>query len=239
MTDRAIAVIPARGGSKRLPGKHVRSLCGRPAIVYTVEAALSCGLFERVVVTTDDAEIGAVALAAGAEVPFVRAAALADDHTPVSAATVDALERLDPGGTNYRHVAQLMANCPLRNATDIEQSFEEFVRSGAMAQISVTPFGWQNPWWAVRRGPGGELAPVLPASATGRGQDLEALYAPTGAVWWGNTTVVRRSGTFHMPGRTGWVIPWERGIDIDTEEDWRLAEILLEHLRKKEQVHAG
>jgi len=95
-----LAVIPARGGSKRLPGKNIRDLRGRPLIAYTIEAALGSGLFERVIVSTDSPTIAAAALQAGAEVPFVRSATLADDHTPVSAVTLDALQRVDPDGAS-------------------------------------------------------------------------------------------------------------------------------------------
>src|SRR6185503_14067921 len=104
-----IAIIPARGGSKRVPGKNIRPLAGKPLIAYTIEAALGSGLFHRVVVSTDSEEIAAVSRISGAEIPFLRSAEISDDVTPISAATADALERLDPDGTQYRFVAQLMA----------------------------------------------------------------------------------------------------------------------------------
>jgi CTP:molybdopterin cytidylyltransferase MocA len=126
----ALAVIPARGGSKRVPRKNVRELAGRPLIAYTVEAALDSGVFARVVVSTDDEEIARIGRACGAEAPFLRAASLSDDVTPVSAATADALGRLDPYGTVFADVAQLMANCPLRTAEDIRASHVAFRRPG-------------------------------------------------------------------------------------------------------------
>ena len=113
MENSTIAIIPARGGSKRVPGKNIRPLAGKPLIAYTIEAALTCGLFHRVVVSTDSEEIAAVARVHGAETPFLRSAGISDDVTPISAATADALERLDPAGVLYSAVAQLMANCPL------------------------------------------------------------------------------------------------------------------------------
>ena len=108
-----IAIIPARGGSKRIPGKNVRELAGRPMIAYTIEAACASGLFERVVVSTDSQEIAEIAERYGAESPFLRDAGLADDVTPVSLATLDALQRLDPDGGQYDTLAQLMPNCPV------------------------------------------------------------------------------------------------------------------------------
>ncbi len=222
-----LAVIPARGGSKRVPKKNVRPMRGRPLLAYTVEAALDSGLFDRVVVTTDSSDIAELARAHGAEVPFVRDPALADDVTPVSAATIDVLERLDPHGQTYAHVCQLMPNCPLRTADDVAASYRQFVDTGPDSQISVVRYGWQNPWWALRRDSDMALEPLFPESLTQRSQDLPELFCPTGAVWWAQTSAVRREGTFHLPGRTGWEIAWTHGLDIDTEDDWLLADILM------------
>lgn len=221
-----LAVIPARGGSKRVPGKNVRLLGGRPVLAYTIEAARESGLFDRIVVSTDSDVIAEVAREAGAEVPFRRPAALAADEVPVSSATVDALERLDRDGTVYAHVAQLMPNCPLRNAEDIRSSYAQLRESGADSQISVTRFGWQNPWWALRRGPRLQLEPLFPDRITAPSQTLPELFCPTGAIWWARSELLRKEGTFHVSGRTGWEIAWEHGVDIDTEDDWRMAEVL-------------
>ena len=234
-----LAVIPARGASKRLPGKNIRCLLGRPALAYTVEAALASGLFAHVVVSTEDEAIARIAREAGALVPFLRDAGLADDHTPVSQVTLDALRRLDPGGGRFGHVAQLMPNCPLRTAADVCSSYEQFVRTSAESQLSVTRFGWQNPWWALRRGTGARLEPLFEQAVTTRSQDLPELFCPTGAVWWARADVLRREGTFHTARRTGWEIPWDRALDIDTEPDWRLAELLLQLAAAPEPVHAG
>jgi N-acylneuraminate cytidylyltransferase len=202
---------------------------GRPLIAYTIEAARGSGLFNRIVVSTDDAEIARVSTANGAEVPFLREAALSDDVTPVSAATVDALERLDPNGRDFALVCQLMPNCPLRTAADIQASYRQYVETGAEAQVSVVRYGWQNPWWAMRRAQDLTLEPLFEERMAQRSQDLPELFCPTGAVWWAKADVVGRYGTFHVPGRKGWEISWEHGIDIDSEDDWILAETLMRH----------
>lgn len=205
-------------------------------IVYTIEAALESGLFSRIVVSTDSEEIATVATAAGAEVPFLRAPALADDVTPVSAVTADAVERVDPEAELYDTVAQLMPNCPLRTAHDIRDSFSAFTTGQAASQLSVTRYGWQNPWWAMRRSDRRELEPLFESVVTSRSQDLPVLFCPTGAVWWAGAELLRRTRTYHVPGRTGWEMPWQHGVDIDTEDDWTMAEVLLE-LRAKRQCH--
>jgi pseudaminic acid cytidylyltransferase len=223
----ALAVIPARGGSRRVPRKNIREMHGRPLLAYSVEAAVRSGLFARVVVSTDDAEIAAVAQALGADVPFLRAPALADDTTPVSRATIDVIDRLEEVGEAYVEVCQLMPNCPLRTADDVVASHRQFTERPADAQISVTSYGWQSPWWAMRRSPEGSLDPLFPDAMQQRSQDLPGLFSPTGAVWWARKDALRRAGTFHLPGRTGWEIDWTHAIDIDTEEDWRLAEAVM------------
>jgi CMP-N-acetylneuraminic acid synthetase len=227
VSDACLAVIPARGGSKRIPGKNVRCLEGKPLLAYTVEAALQSELFERVIVSTDSQDIADVARGCGADVPFLRDVGLSDDFVPVSAATVDVLERVDPSGSAFARVCQLMPNCPLRTAGDIAASYEQFVRTGFEAQVSVVRYGWQNPWWAMRRDEHLVLAPLFEDVATARSQDLPELFCPTGAVWWAKADALRREGTYHMAGRTGWEIPWRRGIDIDTEDDWEMAEVLM------------
>lgn len=222
-----LAVIPARGGSKRVPRKNVRDMLGRPLIAYTIEAALKSDLFERIVVSTDSPEIAAVAQSAGAEVPFLRDANLADDVTPVSAVTVDILQRLDPDASRYAQVCQLMPNCPLRDARDIADSHRQFQATAAASQISVVRYGWQNPWWAMQRGDNYQLEPLFPDALRARSQDLPELYCPTGAVWWAQAEVLRREGGYHIAGRTGWEISWQHGMDIDTEEDWAMAMLLI------------
>src|SRR5579862_72332 len=228
MRDQRIAIIPARSGSKRITGKNIRPLAGKPLIAYTIEAALGSQLFHRVIVSTDSEDIAMVARTHGAEVPFFRSAEISDDLTPVSAATADALEKLDPDGSQYRFVAQLMANCPLRTAEDVAASHKQFSETGADTQISVVRYGWQNPWWAMRRDSSNfSLEPLFPREMTARSQDLPELFCPTGAIWWGKSTVVREQKTFHIPGSTGWEITWQHGVDIDTPEDMAFAEALL------------
>lgn len=228
MSSSSIAVIPARANSRRVPRKNVRLFLGKPIIAYTIEAALSSGLFARVIVSTDSEEYAEIARQFGAETPFLRGDALAGDHVPISAVTVDVLERLDPDGSLYPDVCQLMANCPLRTAEDIQDSYRQFRESEARTQISVTRSGWLNPWWAMTRDDQYHLEPIFKEALTQRSQDLPALFVPTGAVWWAKSAVLRQEKTFHTPDRRGWEIPWFRAVDIDDEDDWLLAKALMQ-----------
>lgn len=234
MDEAYIAVIPARIGSKRVPRKNMKPLNGRPLISYTIDAALRSGIFKKVIVSTDSPELADVARSYGAEVPFLRDRSLADDYTPVSEVTIDVLQRLDPDGEIFPHVCQLMPNCPLRTDGDILDSHGQFMSTKTESQISVVRYGWQNPWWAMRRVEDYTLDPVFKEYITQRSQDLPELFCPTGAVWWARAGFLRREGSFHAPGRTGWEIPWRRGLDIDTDDDWTMAEVLM-RLARKEQ----
>ena len=222
-----LAVIPARGGSKRVPRKNVRAFGSKSILAYSIEAALQSGIFERVVVSTDDREIAEIACDHGAEVPFLRDGHLADDLTPVSAATVDMLTRLDGDSSHFDYVCQLMPNCPLRTADDIVNSYQQLEATHSKSQISVVRYGWQNPWWAFQRNDQLQLEPLFKESIAVRSQDLPPLFCPTGAVWWAEAQTLKREGTYHVSNRTGWEISWQHGLDIDTEEDWLMAEVLL------------
>jgi CMP-N-acetylneuraminic acid synthetase len=233
-----LAVIPARAGSRRAPGKNVRPLWGKPTLAYTIEAARASGLFARVIVSTDSEATADIAVRWGAEVPFLRAAALAGDETQVSAVTVDALERLDPAGDIFANVAQLMANCPLRDAADVRASFAQFTLTGAASQLSVARFGSQPAWWAMQRTDRYELVPLFPQDVEKRSQDLPALFCPSGAIWWARAELLRAARTYHVAGRTGWEIDPVHGFDIDTEDDWRLAEALM-RVQSAGSAHVG
>lgn len=226
-SHRNVAIIPCRGGSKRVPGKNIRPLNGKPLIAYAIESAIKSAIFDAVIVSTDSAEIAEIALSYGADAPFMRGEDLADDFSPVSAATIDALRRTDPNGTLYQNVAQLMANCPLRNTDDILTSYKQFVESNADSQISVTEYGWLNPWWAMTSDEHNTLSPVFKEQMGVRSQDLPRLVCPTGAIWWAKASALLAHGTFYAPNYSGWSMPWERAVDIDTEEDWKMAEVLF------------
>ncbi len=230
---RAIAVIPARGGSKRVPDKNVRHLAGKPLIAYTIAAAVESGIFSRVVVSTDSQKIAEVARQCGAEVPFMREATLADDFSHVSAGTADALARLDPQGREYEAVSQLMPSCPFRTADDIIASHDQFAKSCVDSQISVVRYVFQNPWWAVRLNARRELQPVFKEHLTARSQDLPELFCPAGGTWWARTEPFRRVKNFYQEGVTAWEIPWQRGFDIDTLEDWAMAEVISRLLHER------
>lgn len=214
-----LAVIPARGGSKRLPGKNVMPFLGRPMLAHTIEAARASGRFGRIVVSTDDAAIARTAAEAGVEVPFLRAVH-ADDHAPISAATIAAVEQATAHfGETYGTVVQLMPNCPLRDAGAVGEMLDAFESAGHDFMISAFRFSWMNPWWAVTLDPGGHPTRLFPEVGDSRSQDLAPLYCPSGAVWIARWPALREAGTFYGPGHVFHDIGWERAVDIDDRED--------------------
>lgn len=221
-----IAIIPARGGSKRIPRKNVIPFRGRPMIGWTIAAALESELFSQVLVSTDDAEIAEIARQEGASVPFLRDTH-ADDHSSVSEATLRALAQAETYWQDkFDITVQLMANCPLRGTREIFSAVSAFEAGARDFQVSVFEFGWMNPWWAMRRAPDGRPDWLFPEARTARSQDLERLYCPTGAIWIARSDNLRRAGTFYGPEHVIEPIDWKAAIDIDDVADLRMAEAL-------------
>jgi CMP-N-acetylneuraminic acid synthetase len=197
-------------------------------IAWTIEAALSTSIFERVIVTTDDEGIAEVARTWGAEVPFLRDR-FADDESPVSEATTRALEQLDHhDGTKPEIVVQLMPNCPLRGGEIVADALGAFSGTDALFQISCVRFGWMNPWWAVKLDSAQRPEPVFKCALRQRSQDLPPLYCPTGAVWIASAPALREARTFYGSGHIFHPMPWQAAVDIDDAEDLAFAEAVAQ-----------
>jgi CMP-N,N'-diacetyllegionaminic acid synthase len=214
-TRKVLALIPARGGSKGLPGKNILRVAGRPLLAWSVDAAREARSVDRVVLSSDDGDIIAAARACGCEVPFVRPAALATDTATTIDVVTHALEAL-PG---YDVIVLLQPTSPLRTAADIDAACELLASSGAPACVSVSPVD-QSPYLMYRIGDNQDLVPVVEASpAATRRQDLPAVYALNGAVYVADVTWLRRARTFVTRETVAYVMPSERSIDIDTPAD--------------------
>ena len=219
----SIAIIPARGGSKRIPKKNILDFFGKPMIAWSIEAALESKLFDKVLVSTDDPEIAKLARAYGAQVPFLRETA-ADEYAPVSEATLISLLQAEAyWKTSFDTVVQLMANCPIRSAKDIEVAYNDYCNHQASFQISAFEFGWMNPWWAASLEKSAEPKSIFPSALNSRSQDLDKLYCPTGAIWIANTKALKQVGTFYGPGHRFSIMPWTAAVDIDDYDDLKMA----------------
>lgn len=221
-----IAIIPARGGSKRVPKKNILDFDGKPMIAWTIEAAINSSIFSKVLVSTDCEEIAEISKNFGAEVPFLRRS-FSDDITPVSVATCDALKQAEEyWNEEFDCVIQLMANCPLRNSSDIANSMNAFIQNKRDFQISCFKFGWMNPWWAFKFNDSGEHELMFPDAQFQRSQDLDDLFCPTGSIWIANAKKLKDSKTFYGNNYKFEEINWISAVDIDDYDDLNFAKTL-------------
>ena len=225
-----IAIIPARGGSKRIPRKNIRPFCGRPMISYAIAAAQSAGCFEHIVVSTDDAEIADVARACGAEVPFLRNPTLADDHTGTGAVIIDAIRQLDALSLQADAYCCIYATVPLIRASDLRDAYQRLQQSDADFAFSVAAFGFPIQR-ALQLQEDGCITPFWPENMAKRSQDLTPAYQDAGQFYWGRREAWLEGKSVFGGQGLAQVLPRYRVVDIDTEEDWRLAELLYQALQ--------
>ena len=212
-----IAIIPARGGSKRLPGKNIKEVEGHPLIAYTISAALESELFAEVVVSSDSDAILEAAQGYGACL-LKRPLELATDEASLFPVCEHLLTAEKERGRSYDALALLMPNCPLRSAQDITQAYRAFSERALPFQISVTPYHWHYPFWALQEAEKSRF--FFGETYLRRSQELPEVACPTGAVWWAQTAALLREKTFYGPGFGLFSVPWERAVDIDDTHDW-------------------
>lgn len=225
-----LGVIPARGGSKGIPKKNITSVGGKPLIAWRIESARAAQI-SRVIVSTDDPAIAEVARAYGADVPFMRPAALAADDTPGTAPILHAVEWLgNHEGYQPDYVVTLQPTSPLCSTADLDAALELALSRGAEAVISVTP-AVDHPYWMKRIGEQGELADFAPGQSVTRRQDLPPVYTLNGAIYITRADVLRERKSLYGAQTLAYVMPPERSLDIDTLFDLRLVDLLLRDAR--------
>lgn len=226
--NKIIAVIPARGGSKRIPNKNIIKFGGKPMIAYTIEAAIKSDLFDRIIVSTESKEIAKISIDYGAEVPFLREKYY-NDFSQTSQATIYTVKKASKYfNQNYDTVFQLMANCPFRNSNDIIDAWNFFNSSNHNFQISCFKYGWVNPWWACKLDSKNNPTPIFPDDIrNNRSQDLPEVYCPTGAIWIAKTDKLIKQGTFHSNGQKFYPISLKSAMDIDDYDDLEMAKLFL------------
>jgi pseudaminic acid cytidylyltransferase len=231
----AIAVIPARGGSKRIPRKNIREFAGKPMIAWSIEAALASNCFARVIVSTDDDEIAAVAEACGAEVPFRRPAALSDDHTGTIPVIAHAIDWLGDQGLAPDEVCCLYATAPFVQAKDLQAGFRALQESHDVDYaFSVTSYAFPIQR-ALRLTPEGRVAMFQPEHFHTRSQDLEEAWHDAGQFYWGRAAAWRKGTPIFSERAVPVKLPRHRVQDIDTPEDWQRAEWLFKAWQAQQQ----
>ena len=224
-SKKTVAIIPARGGSKRIPKKNIVDFHGKPMIAWTIEAALKSKIFDKVIVSTDDNEIAEISKNYGATVPFLRDKHN-DDFSNVSDVVIHTLDKLD---SHYEEVVMLMANCPLRTYQDINESYKSFKNRDTSFQLSCFNYGWLNPWWAHKILENGVGVPIFSReSMPERSQDLEKLYCISGAIWIAKVQDLIISKTFYGENYCLSKLNWINSIDIDEYDDLLMARMLYD-----------
>ena len=223
-----IAIIPARGGSKGLPGKNIKPLYGIPLICHTIKAALESKFVKRVIVSTDDNEIASISKDYGAEVPFMRPGELATDESRVMDTYFHVIDKIsEENGKPIDNFIALLPTAPLRNSNDIDEAIKIFNKKNANSVISVieapTPLDWYR-----RITKEGILTDYLPNfNAIENRQNFTKAYLPNGAIYVFKTEVLRKTREYYTNKTFPYIMPVERSVDIDDLKDFKWSEYLM------------
>lgn len=226
-----LAVIPARGGSKRIPQKNIRKFHGKPVIAYSIEAAEKSNCFDRIIVSTDDHEIAEVAVQYGAEVPFIRPAELSNDFCGTFDVVRHAIDFQDNTGKFTTSVCCIYPAAPLINAEVIKAGWDLLQQSGKRFVFSATEFEFVIQR-ALMRTRLGEIAPMYPEFISMRSQDLEPAIHDAGQFYWGDAAAYREHLAMFSEHATVLMLERWKYIDIDNESDWIRAEQIFSILEK-------
>ena len=233
-----VCIIPARGGSKRIPRKNIRPFCGRPIICHVIEAALASGCFDEVMVSTDDEEIAAVARAAGAAVPFMRSAKASDDQTDTMSVIIEVIETYKALGKEIQMGCCIYPVAALATPAAIRSGFERLISEPELSYVfPVVNFG--HPIQRAMYLKDGRVGMFQPEAYLARSQDLPAAYHDAGQWYWFRSEPWLKRIPVFGPQAAAIVISELEAQDIDNETDWRLAEMKHEfRQRLKETVPA-
>lgn len=231
---KCIAIIPARGGSKRIPRKNIKPFHGKPLIAYSIEAALKSELFDEVIVSTDDEEIAEVAKKYGASVPFVRPDELSDDFTGTGAVVSHAIDWLKENHYNPQYVCTIYATAPLLDIKYLKEGLEKLKSSNAKYAFSVTsmPFPIQRTFKITKD----ERCEMFDRkNFSKRSQDLEVAYQDAGQFYW-NDLAKKSDEIMFGADSIPIILPRYLVQDIDTPEDWKRAEFMYEAIEKSSEI---
>ena len=230
MTSKSIAIIPARGGSKRIPGKNIKAFNGRPIISYSIEAAIKSNCFDEVMVSTDDGEIAEVAGTYGAVVPFVRSSANSDDHATLAQVCKEVLEQYQADGAAFDLFCCLLPTAPFVTIANLQKGKELLTTSGADSVVTVTDFGYPAQR-ALQLDEQGSLSMIWPEHYESRSQDLRTAYHDAGQFYWMKTSSLLAQMRFFAANSLALPLPNMQVQDIDSLEDWQLAELKFKLLK--------
>lgn len=236
--NKTIAIIPARGGSKRIPDKNIRLFCGKPIISYSISTALRSKLFDKVIVSTDSERIASVAKEYGADVPFIRPAELADDYSGIDSVILHALDWLDGKGESGQYACCIHATAPLMQVSSLQEGFKILKAVGGTSVFSVAEYP-APVLRSLKIDKTGRVAPYWPDSFKMRSQDLPAAYHDAGQFYWIDVDKYRT--VKRMCGEDSYAITLPRHTvqDIDSKCDWQMAELLYRLINESPSLLSG
>lgn len=219
-----VAIIPARGGSKRIPRKNIKSFCGKPMIAWAIEVAKKSEIFDHIIVSSDDSEIIEIAIEWGAETPFLRPEHLADDLTPTVPVIAQAVEACQSMGWSVDNACCIYPSVPFLESNDLIMARDLLYETQAnfVYPVAEYPHPIQR---AMRQRSSGQMEFIDPSSELTRTQDLETTFHDAGQFYWGKATAWLKHKKMHSDA-IGLVIPSWRVVDIDNLDDWKRAELL-------------
>ena len=223
-----LAIIPARGGSKRIPHKNIKEFLGKPIIAYSIEAALKSGLFDEVMVSTDDAEIAAIAKQYGANVPFMRSDETANDHAIIADVLNDVLNCYDKLGKHFDNMCCILATAPLLRVEDLQNAYNKLTQSDFVTVIPIVQFSFPI-MRSFKMDEKGMIEFNWPEYYPVRSQDIPPAYHDAGMFYWHKIEEWRNGVDY----KSGYVLDDVYVQDIDTETDWKLAEMKYQLLNGK------
>lgn len=219
----AVAIITARGGSKRIPRKNIKPFLGKPIIQYSIEAALQSGIFEEVMVSTDDEEIAEVARACGAKVPFMRSEVNANDFATTADVIREVLAQYEDAGQHFDYGCCLYPTAPFVTAARLREAFQKLLDIGADSLLPITRFSF--PIWRSLKMENDLISFNWPENALRRSQDLAPSYHDCGQFYFLKTEAFRHTGALISAHTAAIEMPESEVQDIDNEEDWKMAEM--------------
>ncbi|KIP77985.1 MULTISPECIES: pseudaminic acid cytidylyltransferase [Vibrio] len=226
-----IAIIPARGGSKRIPRKNIKDFNGKPIIAYSIEAALASGCFDKVIVSTDDAEIAEVAEQYGAEVPFMRPADVSDDFATTADVLLHAIDWYEDQSQSIEYLCCIYATAPFIDVDDIRNTYKWLLESPSADYcfpVCEFPFPIQR---GVKLTQGQRVEMFQPEHFNTRSQDLEVGYHDVGQFYWGKPSAYRQKIPMFSDKAIAYPVSRKRVVDLDTSEDWDFALLLSQALK--------
>jgi pseudaminic acid cytidylyltransferase len=226
-----LAVIPARGGSKRIPRKNIKLFGGKPMIAWSIEAAIQSGCFDRIIVSTDDAEIAAVAKEHGADVPFTRPINLSDDHTGTIPVIAHAIDWQNQYGQTATQVCCIYATAPFVQAAELQRGLNVLLSTGADYAFSLTSYAFPIQR-AIRITAGQRIEMFQPEHFNTRSQDLPEAWHDAGQFYWGHAQAWLSGKPLFTPDAAPVFLPRHRVQDIDSAEDWDRAEWLFKAMTR-------